>query len=79
MIVLHKPELTLIKLLRPIPQVPLVICIGLNYRQHAKEAKVAATASEQGGNSLIACDLIARDPAQPSGIYQAARRTSRSI
>ncbi|GKZ64428.1 hypothetical protein AnigIFM50267_003897 [Aspergillus niger] len=31
---------TVTDLLRPVPSTPLVICIGLNYKQHAKEASL---------------------------------------
>ncbi len=37
----HEHELSAVKLLAPIPRPPKFICVGLNYRDHAAEAKQA--------------------------------------
>jgi 2-keto-4-pentenoate hydratase/2-oxohepta-3-ene-1,7-dioic acid hydratase in catechol pathway len=35
------PDMTQIRLMAPIPRPPKIICIGLNYRDHAAESKMA--------------------------------------
>jgi len=40
------------KLLSPIPSTPIVYGIGLNYRQHAEEAKVR-NIPQKSGNTII--------------------------
>ena len=35
------PDMAQLRLLAPIPRPPKIICIGLNYRDHAEEGKMA--------------------------------------
>jgi hypothetical protein len=61
------------QLLCPLPSIPMVVCIGLNYQKHANEANVGHLPPTRGHGQKLTFYTAQSSPL-PSRLHQAGRR-----